>query len=489
MEQIESKTIPAPNNSRAIPLLVIAIAMGLLGDWMLRSPQPGIGATVWTILLLAAGAYAVRRSNTPATKSAAALCAIAALFALLLSWRDSPTLRAVNISCIIVATGLAANYVFEGSLLKSTITSFFLDLTHSLAATIGGAILLTGSDIRWRDLSGGSLRSRFGGVARGFIVAIPLLLLFGTLFANSDAVFLSFVRDTSILVPDDLITHVVCVLGIAYIIAGLSRRAFIAPMLEPGTETLTIKPSYFTETLTALSLINLLFGLFVYVQFAYLFGGACFVQSRVGLTAAEYARSGFFELLAVVGISLPLLLTAHWLCGNVSRRQQAAFKALSLIYLALLSVIVASALCRMQVYCNAFGLTELRFYSTVTMIAISASLLLFAATVLTGRRRLFAPLCLGFLVVTCAGVNLTNPDAWIANANISRAKLSGGLDIDYALSLSDDAKPTLLNRIGELRGDQQSTLRKRMLADNPPIEDWRSWNYSRAVWERRILAE
>lgn len=483
MEPNVSKTILPPNNSRAIPLLIIAQIMGVLGDLLLRSVW-GLGASIWWLSLFAASAYAVKRSKTRATKSAILLLVVAALFSLLLSWHDSPTLRAVNITCIIVTASLAANYVFEGSLLKSSITSFFLNLTHSFAAIVGGVTVLIGSDISWRELSANPIRKRFGGIARGFIVAVPLLLLFGTLFAQSDAVFLSYVRDTSILFPDDLLSHLLIAGGIAYLVAGLLRLGYIAPLLETGTESLSIRPTFFTETITVLTLVNLLFGLFVYVQFAYLFGGASYIQAQVGLSAAEYARSGFFELLAVTGISLPLLLTAHWLCGESTNNHRRLFGLLAGTYLVLLAVIVASALCRMQLYCNAFGLTELRFYSTVTMIAVSVSLVLFAATVLTGRRRLFAPLCLALLGLTTLAVNALNPDAWIVRSNLAQIRSVGGFDTDYALSLSADALPPLLTHINELPPSTQARIRSYAKANWSQPDDWRAWNLSRA-WRSR----
>jgi hypothetical protein len=95
-------------------------------------------------------------------------------------------------------------------------------------------------------------------------------------------------------------------------------------------------------------------------------------------------------------------------------------------------------------------LTQLRFYTTAFMAWIAAVLVLTAATVLppsssygTGRRR-FA---FGALVATLALIaflDLANPDAWIARANLDRAASGVGqpLDVRYLTSgLSADATP------------------------------------------------
>ena len=62
------------------------------------------------------------------------------------------------------------------------------------------------------------------------------------------------------------------------------------------------------EISTALTAVNVLFGLFVGMQVRWLFGGASVVNETTGLSVAAYARSGFFELVTVSALVLPLLL-------------------------------------------------------------------------------------------------------------------------------------------------------------------------------------
>ena len=51
-----------------------------------------------------------------------------------------------------------------------------------------------------------------------------------------------------------------------------------------------------------------LFGLFVSVQIGWLFGGERLVRATTGLGYAQYARHGFFELVWVSLLVLPVLL-------------------------------------------------------------------------------------------------------------------------------------------------------------------------------------
>jgi len=219
--------------------------------------------------------------------------------------------------------------------------------------------------------------------------------------------------------------------------------------------------------------LDLLFLAFVAVQFRYLFGGSALVQSEAHLTYAEYARHGFFELVAVTALTLPVLLLADWALGDRGRR---AFRWLAAALLLLLGVVIVSALERMRLYVQHFGLTELRLYATGVILWLAVVSAWFAATVLRGRRHAFA---IGALVAGFAAtlaLNVLSPDAFIARTNVTRPVV----DVSYLANLGDDAVPTLVSRIRSLPAPERVVLARALLARNPSSSDWRSWNLSRA---------
>jgi hypothetical protein len=174
------------------------------------------------------------------------------------------------------------------------------------------------------------------------------------------------------------------------------------------------------------------------------------VAATAGLTYAEYARRGFFELVNVTALALPLLLIAHWLLRTETRTQERLFKALAGIMVVLLFVIVASALQRMCLYQQEFGLTELRLYTTIFMVWISVVLLWFVLTVLRARRDRFAfgALIAGFVAIFA--INFMNPDALIASINIDRMEDGKRFDAYYLSTLSADAVPVLVEALPEI---------------------------------------
>ena len=122
------------------------------------------------------------------------------------------------------------------------------------------------------------------------------------------------------------------------------------------------------------------------VQFRYLFGADTLVQITPGLTYAEYARRGFFELVFAVVLVVPVLLAADWLLDRRIRRDALVFRGLAGVQIGLVLAIAASALQRLRLYHASYGLTESRFYAMVLLIWIGAMLCWLAATVLRGRR-------------------------------------------------------------------------------------------------------
>src|SRR5881227_360852 len=191
-----------------------------------------------------------------------------------------------------------------------------------------------------------------------------------------------------------------------YFWGALIRRT-LAPAADAQALSLGIVPVG-----TALGLVNFLFLFFVVIQLRYFFGGAELVQSATDLTYAEYARRGFFELVAASGLVLPFLLGADWLLRDASREHQRTLRQLSGLLLALLGVVMASALQRMRLYVAEFGLSEIRLYATAFMIYLAGAFAWFALTVLRGhwRRFAFGALVQGFAVL--GGLHLLNPDAF-----------------------------------------------------------------------------
>ena len=409
---------------------------------------------------------------------------MALVFAAGVVLRDSPVIVLLDVLAVMLALSLAVWRGRVGRLRDAGISLHVLGGTYAGALASAGPVPVSVTDIAWREVVQERWKGQALAVSRGLLIAAPLLLVFGALFVAADAVFERLVLDVFGFDLERIFGHLFLILFFAWTTAGLLWAALMARLprnlgiRRPGRLSLGV-----VEVGAILGLLDLLFLVFV-VQVRYLFGGAGRVVTTSGLTYAEYARRGFFELVTVAALALPLLLLAHWLLRTETHAHERVFRGLAGVMVALLFVVLASALQRMYLYQQEFGLTELRLYTTVFMAWISVVLVWFLLTVLCGARERFAfgALAAGFAAVLA--INAMNPDALIARTNIERAQDGEKLDVYYLVLLSADAAPVLMEslpEIGDRRLGENTTLERVLLERwSTHRNDWRTWNLSRS---------
>src|SRR2546423_6556090 len=99
-----------------------------------------------------------------------------------------------------------------------------------------------------------------------------------------------------------------------------------------------------------------------------------------------------------------------------------------------------------------------------------------------GRRR--GELALGAFTVLV----FWNPQAWILNRNIDRARETGKFDAHYAtVDMSRDAIPTLVRRRAEIPLPQRDTVEADLACDRLPApRRWFEWNRSVSAAEEAL---
>jgi hypothetical protein len=482
-----------PRAHLAWETLGAAAALGLAGTWLLRVAPWGVGVPVWLVLLVAAAAAVAGRNRVRLERGGWMWLGVAVLFAGLLVWRDSPVLLLLNVLAMLVALATAAAVFGGGRLRRVGVVEYVGWLLLAGLNAAAGALLLALRDVRWMQMRESGPSDRAMAVARGVLLALPLLLVFGVLFASADPVFERMTMRLFQWQVERVLETAFWTVFWGAIAAGYLRQLFHActaplrlPRLVPpstAADRQALAPSLGgVEVVVILSLLNTLFAAFVLVQLRYLFGGTELVHATLGLSYAEYARRGFFELVAAAALLIPVLLTLHALLGEESR-YTGRFRMLSGLLVVLLFVVLVSAAERMRLYTLAFGLTELRFYASAFMVWIAAATLWFGSTVLRGRREWFMGGAITAGLTTIMVLNVVNPDARIAESVLHRG--AERADLAYLAELSSDAVPVLARDLARLNAPEGCPLVWRMAVSewgpHSRVEtDWRSWNLSRA---------
>lgn len=482
-----AQTAPAPpvmtpQTRLGLHLLAAALLAGISGDQLLRATPWGVNVVLWIVLISAAILWLVHRHQPQLLGQAKWLFAPATFFAATFAWRSSPTLNGLSMLALLWIALMIAMRARSGQILINGVTDYLQHLVMGIFLTTIGPMFLIFGDIAWKELPRDGWSKRALEIGRGLAIATPLLLIFGGLFVAADAVFENIVARTFNIDGASVFLHVFMTAMITWITAGFLRLTFFKSDM---TAEAVKRPESFSlgivETATVLSLLNFLFAAFVAVQFRYFFGGKANIPNGRGFEYAEYARHGFFELVWVSILVLPLLLGLHWMLRKDNPKNETIFRVLAGIKLALLAVIMVSAMQRMRMYQRECGLTELRVYTMAFMSWLGVVFVWFAATVLRGQRQRFAFGAVMTGLAMIAGLHFVNPDNLIVRVNLQRAREGKVFDATYTSSLSADSIPALATgvNIGTIEERRIIAERLQYVPEQYQSTNWRSWNWSR----------
>ena len=425
-------------------LFAHALVLGVLADLLLHESLSGLGLPLWIALLALDAIALVWRAERWLEREAGAWFVVAVCFSTGAAWRDAGALQLLDVLATAAALGMAAIALSEAraALFARRIRDTIWAAFRVISTVAAGVIPLALQPAR-EAAARGWVSHRWRDAARATAFAAALLAVFGSLLRGADPIFASIVA-----VPDVdfgvLMSHVVLTGFFTWIVGGWTRSALLARTRDLGRapETWPISVSSLDIT-AALGTLNVLFGAFVVTQLGWFFGGERFLQERTGLTAAAYARGGFFEMMWVVLLIVPLLVATRALLrpGPALAKRHTL---LSLPLLVLLGAMIFSAFTRMQLYVSYFGLTLERFYPMVFMGWLGVVLAWLAVTVLRGRPHYFFAGAIISGLAALGALNVAAPDVVVARINIAHSTDAKGaarpaLDLAYLSSLSGEA--------------------------------------------------
>jgi hypothetical protein len=441
----------------------MAIGIGVLGEIALDGPAPGLNVPLMTGVVLGL-AWIVRRPGRAPDPLDAWLPVTAIVLATFVAIRADPFVAFLDLAGAAAFTG-ASVVAFSGLAVTRRSLSAILAMGVWVVEStlIGTARLLRAA----RPRPGETLPHRpawTGSVLRGLVLAVPLVMIFAVLFASADPIFRRGMDDLLGLRIDlgDLPGRLIFVASVAWLAGGLLAIATRGiPALEgaslgAASQSATVRIARSlgtTEALVVLVAVDLIVGLFVALQLAYLFGGLD-TLAAAGMTYSSYARRGYFELVAAAALSGGILVVLEY---QVLARTR-AYVALAVGLVALTLVVLASAVLRLQLYQDAYGWTELRLYVAVSITAMAATLGTMAVFLATDRTRWLGHAMAFIGVVALIGLNVLAPAAYVAERNLERVIDPSlvppdgevALDADYLGVLPDDAIPALVAALPRL---------------------------------------
>ncbi len=462
-----TESSPAPTRRRParpeatperVSLAAWAVGAGLLvgyvGSAVFTGVLVGLSFPIFVALLVVVAAAAARRAGVALRPHNLWLALPALFFAFMVAVRADNTMRDMNIVASLALGALWLHYLPRPQRLdEATVREYAMGVIETSASSLGAAGAELGYARQWlREHSTGRSRT-MGAVVRGVLLALPILLIFAALLSTADAVFSRALRDLGSLfsLTDSSILYRAFWLvvfgwwgiGVAACAMLGTRHTTPAPSADADAlaGALNQRATRRKSTPITLSMIetgivlvgvNLMFAVFVAIQFRYFFGGDANISIE-GLTYAEYARRGFFELVTVAVLTLGLVLALDWVTVRSGARQHRLFRGLALALVALVGVMMFSAYNRMDLYQSAYGYTALRVYVSTFIPWLAAVFGFFVLTLFRVRERIFSIGVLICAIGFAVHLNVMNVEGTIAQRNIDRYLAGESLD-GYLLS-------------------------------------------------------
>lgn len=398
---------------------------------------------------------------------------------------------AATVALLAVGTVRSAGWLFLLCLAVATLTSTLaLAGGRSMRAVAAGYLMGPIAALRalgW--VAHGLARvKRPGGAASGvrivatLAVSIALLVVFGALFASADTTFADVLSSVIPTIDGGTVGRWILVLAVATpLLAGAAFLRAAPPDLSKldQTEGRTVNR---IEWAVPLGLLVLLFAGFVGVQLTVLFGGNGHVRHTDGLTYAGYARGGFWQLSFVTALTLVVLAGAARWAPRDKAVDRVLLRSILGALAALTLVVVASALLRIHVYTDTYGLTRLRLLVACCEGWFGLVLIMVLVAGVWIRAPWLPRAALAAGVLALLGLAAANPDALIARTNIQQNR---PVDLDYLGSLSPDAVPAVA-KYGH--GSSRDCVLAEIGTQLDRSDDWRQWNLGRQQ-ARRTLTE
>ena len=332
-------------------------------------------------------------------------------------------------------------------------------------------------------------------VLKGFLLSLPLLFAVILLLGDADAVFdRMLVRMFSGLTVPELVTKgfiILCIAAAGFILFyTLSSFFYATPEVEtaeepgqPGAPLIRCS-SGSGEPLTAITIVFLLTAVYVCfctIQLVYLAGRHTLPE---GITYAQYAHEGFYQLAIVCTINLIIVNV----CSSRFRKHR-VLSVLLLIMSCCTFIMVASSAARMFLYIRQYQLTFLRLFVLWFLAVLTVWLLTVCVSILRTGTPVFK-----IWVVTAAVMYMlfafAHPDYWIARYDLAAP---GIRDEWYIVSrLSDDAVPAYAGnealrqeRLTILQ-DREDMYRSENEKKDAPFDGIRTFNLSEAAARRYL---
>ncbi len=289
----------------------------------------------------------------------------------------------------------------------------------------------------------GKRRKSIGGALIGALVSIPCVIIVVSLLRSSDEAFDALVSS----VFDNIAADIFKVL------LGVSIAIFVISYgfsLKKGNFEAKEKGGFAgidnAVTISFMSMISVCYIAYLFSQLAYFFNAFMGILPKgYSFTVAEYARRGFFEMTAIVAINLIVIFACLLLARKKNGKVCGALRAICTFIGIFTLIIIATALSKMVLYINSFGMTILRLTTSAFMVFLAVVFIAVMLRVFMPRIRVLRT---AFITAGCilALLGCINVNSVVASYNYNAYKQGTleEIDVQTIYELDEEGVPYLI---------------------------------------------
>ncbi|HHW47517.1 MAG TPA: DUF4173 domain-containing protein [Clostridiaceae bacterium] len=473
-------------------LLVISLLLGIIFDILFYDKMPGISCVIFVLAFYAAILWHSRKSLELKIDFAWLLSIPVLMLALTYTLFSNEMFWALNFLGIPILVVVQTLLITKNNKYPWYTPEFIGDILNGIFGRTLGNItkLFKLIVLLLRRKQNSGKHSTFKKVLTGLIISIPLLLIIIALLTSADQVFEHFLGKIPEILENfnigRILAHAIIIISISVFAFGYiwslsnnpAEENCSAEKADTGSRKGVWDP---VVIITILTTINIIYTFFVLIQFSYLFGSLKYGLPQ-DFTYSEYARRGFFELVAVTLINFNILIGCISFTKKGSNMVCTVLRILYSLLVFCTLVMLFSAHFRMSLYEKAYGYTYLRVLTHMFMAFLFVIMLITLYRVWNEKFKLLRAYII-VAVISYLIVNYMNVDVIIARGNIDIYFETGRIDVNYLTSLSYDAVPEITRLIdcgdAEVEGNVQKYLYrvKERLSEGEP---WQSFNVSRS---------
>lgn len=331
-------------------------------------------------------------------------------------------------------------------------------------ATLGAFITACGTignlEIVIKSLftGGNGKKKTVGKVLIGLACAIPALVIIIPLLLSSDDAFHGMMNrifsNTQKGVVKLLLGLILSVFAVTY---GFSLKKGRIMKAKFGAFP-TLENVYIISFLSAICGCYLLY---LFSQLAYFFSAFSGFLPEGGITYAQYARKGFFEMCVIAVINLVIVFAALLLAKRNKGTACTGIKVLASFVAVFTLIIISTAISKMVLYIGAYGMTVLRLTTSAFMVFlavvfISVILRIFCTKINIVKTGLITAGC---ILVILGTVNVNAVCAKYNYESYMTGRLAS-IDVEALYDWGDEGVPYLIKLVDHEDGEVAKEAKK-----------------------------